>query len=230
MNRTLAMTLFLCLVIFTAGSVGRASAQPDREVRNKQGQLKKEYNDVQEKNQAVREIAKDKQVPQSGASSRRRNLKSGYDFTKVKGFYMKSTDLQTRVDQLFKRAAELGVANFDEEYHLNGQTVPCKTGQGGSAITGVEVYTVEATAEEIEKDGINPNELIEVRVIKQENCPPEAKGDEEDAGDDEGGRRRRTSTQEQPPKQYILSGMDLWAAIKANDEGLYDASNSCSKS
>ena len=218
MNRTIAMRLLLCMVILAAGFGLRASAQPDREVRNKQGELKKEYNDVQEKNQIVRQAAKDKPLPTSGR--RRGNINTGYDFTQVRGYGIRPQVLQDRLDLIFKRAAELGLGAFEEEYHLNGQTVPCKNGQGSASISRVEVYVVEATPEEIERDGINPYDLLEVRMIKQESCP-EAKR-EEDEEDDEEGRRRRATTQQQPPKQYILSGMDLWSAIKSADEGIYD--------
>lgn len=215
MKSTIARTLLLCFVFVGAVSVIPAKAQPDQ-VRTKQNDLKKEYNDLQEKNQLIRSAAKDKPLPTTGR--RRGNLATGYDFTQVKGYRLRPAALQERLDKVFKRANELGL--LDEEYHLNGaSTVPCPTGQGGASISGVEVYVVEATPEEIEQQGINPYDLIEVRVVKTETCP-EPRQDEEE--DEEGARRPRARGQSSTLKQYILSGMDLWSAIKTEDETLYD--------
>ena len=216
MKSTIVRTMILCLVFASAVGVTTALAQPDREVRTKQGELKKEYNDLQEKNQLIKQTAKDKPLPTTGR--RRGNIATGYDFTQVKGFSLRPLALQERIDKVFKRANELGL--LEEEYHLNGpSTVPCPNGQGGASVNRVEVYVVEATPEEMESEGINPYDMIELRVVKVETCPEPQQGDEED---DETTRRTRTRGQSTSTKQYILSGMDLWTAIKTEDETLYD--------
>ena len=215
MKSTIVRTMILCLVFVGAVNLSTALAQPDREVRTKQGELKKEYNDLQEKNQLIKQTARDKAMPTTGR--RRGNIASGYDFTQVKGYALRPLALQERLDKVFKRAKELGL--LDEEYHLNGPaTVPCPTGQGGASISRVEVYVVEATPEEMETDGVNPYDMIEIRVIKTETCPEPREEEEED----EGVRRIRSRGQSTTTKQYILSGMDLWTAIKTEDETVYD--------
>lgn len=217
MKQPVTQVLIILTVMVLAGGGARLWAQSaDREVSTKRNELKQEYNDVQEKNQIIKAAAQDKQTPRGGRRSA--SMPTGYDYTQVKGYTLKP--LRERVDQLFDKANELNL--FEEKYQKDGSfPVAGRKGLGSSTTSRVEVYYVEATPQEIESGEVEPFDLIEVRIIKQETLPAADK--EEDTGEDDagmfgfGGEGGESVT-----KAYSLSGSDLWTAINMYDESLYD--------
>lgn len=192
----------------------RLSAQQDQEVRNKQSELKLEFNDAQEKNQIIRTAAQDKPRPTTGR--RRGTATTGYDYTQVKGYTLRSMD--TRLDQIFAKAGDLGF--FDEKYQADGTfQVAGRKGVGSAQIRKIEVYYVEATPEEQQNLDANPFEIIEVRVEKLETLPPQeaTEGEGEDMSLGLG-----TGAIENVAKAYSLSGNDLRTLLHLSDESLYD--------
>ncbi len=194
----------------------RIFAQADQAVKEKQGQLKTEYNDAQEKNQIIRSAALDK--PRASTGRRRTSATTGYDYTQVKGFALRQ--YYDRLDKVFARANDLGL--FEEEYRLDGTfEVAGRKGKGSSQLRKAEVYYVEATPEEQEAYGIDPFEIIEVYVEKLEILPPEETGVDETDGDgglgDFGG-----GSVEPIAKGFTISGSDLVSVLQLADEALYD--------
>ncbi len=209
----LAIATVLCL-----GTGATAFGQQDSEVREKQKNLKNEYNDSQIKQQIIKEAAQDKPRAMPGASSRRRsNATTGYDYTQVKGFSLKP--YRDRIDQLFKKAADLGL--IEDQYRLDGPfSVPGKRSPGNTAMRNVEIYYVEATPEEMETQNVNPFDIVEIRVVKDETTPP----DDLEAGEggDDNVMLDAGASGETVPKPYTLAGADLWTVIKLVDEALYE--------
>lgn len=194
-------------------------AQNDAEVKVKQGELKQEYNDLQDKAQIIRAAALDKTPP----GRRRGAVSTGYDFTQVKGYTVKPTaDLAERLDQVFFKSNELEL--FSDKYNKNGTfAVAGRKGNATSAITRIEVYYVESRPEELDQNqDLAPYDLIEIRVIKQENLPAtESAGD----GDDEEAGAFGFSgalAEERVTKDFILSGPDLWNVLQMYDQTLFD--------
>ncbi len=191
-------------------------AQVDRDVKEKQGDLKEEYNDAQEKNQIIRSAAQDK--PRASTGRRRTSATTGYDYTQVKGFALKQ--FYDRIDKVFERANDLGL--FEEEYRLDGTfEVAGRKGKGSTQVRKIEVYYVEATPEEQENYGIEPFQIIEVYVEKLEVLPPEETGTE-DAEDGEGFGDFGGSSGEPVAKGFTVSGSDLMSVLQLADEALYD--------
>jgi hypothetical protein len=211
-NIVVRSLLILALVAFTGVSV---VAQQDREVTNKQLDLKKEFNEAKEKQNIIHDAAIDKPRPSSGR--RRGSQTTGYDYTQVKGYQLRA--LYTRMDQLFQNASDLEL--FDDTYHKDGTfNVAGRTGLANAQLTRIEVYFVEATPEEVEIYGVEPFDIIEIRVIKNEQLPPEdSGGDEEESG---GFGGFGGSAGELITKSYTLAGTDLWAVIDITDMALYD--------
>ncbi len=211
-NIVVRSLLIVALVAFTGASV---VAQQDREVTNKQLELKKEYNQAKEKQDIIKDAAQDK--PRSSSGRRRGTQTTGYDFTQVKGYTLRA--MYDRLDELFNNAAEIGL--FDEPYHKDGTfNVAGRTGLASSQMSRIEVYYVEASPEEIETYGVEPFDLIEIRVIKNEQLPPEEQTTE---GGEEGGLGGFGAVGgETITKSFTLSGTDLWAVIDITDKALYD--------
>lgn len=210
-NIVVRSLLFVALVAFTGGYV---VAQQDRELDNKKQDLKIEFNQAREKQDIIRDAAQDKPRPTTGRQ--RGTQTTGYDYTQVKGYQLRA--MFDRLDNLFFNAFELGL--FDETYHKDGTfNVAGRTGLANSQLSRVEVYYVEATPEEVEMYGVEPYDLIEVRVIKNEQLPPEdlGGGEGEESVFGFGGTGGESFT-----KSFILSGTDLWAVIEVTDKSLYD--------
>jgi hypothetical protein len=192
-------------------------AQTDREVRAKQTDLKKEYNQAQEKNQLIKTAAIDK--PRT-TGRRRTSGTTGYDYSQVKGYNLTLRNFKDRIDKLFAKAADLGF--FEEQYHADGNfPAPGRKGQGNADLAKIEVYYVEATPEEVETQNVEPFDLIEVRIQKNETLPPQEaseEGSEEGAGLDMLG----SGGYETVPKFFTLSGQDLWTIVRIADESLYE--------
>jgi hypothetical protein len=207
------LTVAMCLLVQSV-----SFAQTDREVRAKQTELKKEYNQAQEKNQLIKTAAVDK--PKT-TGRRRTGGTTGYDYSQVKGYALGMRNFEERIDKLFARASELGF--FEDPYHANGSfPAPGRKGQGSSTLAKIEVYYVEATPEEIETQNVEPFDMIEVRIQKNETLPP-AEATEE--GGDEGSGdlgMMGAGGYETVPKFYTLSGQDLWTIIRIVDESLYE--------
>ncbi len=215
MKQSVTQVLIVLTILFLAGSSVQLHAQADREVSTKRNELKKEYNDVQEKNQIIKAAAQDKPRPTTGR--RRASASTGYDYTQVKGYTVRT--LNERIDQLFEKANELNV--FEDLYKKDGTfSVPGRKGLGSSQTRRIEVYYVEATLEEIESGEIEPFDLIELRIEKLEQLPPADVSEEED--EESGGFGFGQQSTEDIPKAYSLSGSDLWTALKMYDESLYD--------
>lgn len=215
MKQSVTQVLIVLTILLLSGSTLQLHAQSDREVSTKRGELKKEYNDVQEKNQIIKAAAQDKPRPTTGR--RRGSLSTGYDYTQVKGYTVRN--MNERVDQLFDKANELNL--FEEKYQKDGSfPVAGRKGLGSSQMRRVEVYYVEATPEEIESGEVEPFDLIELRVEKLEMLPAADKTEDDDEGAGLFGFGESSS--EPVMKAYSLSGTDLWTAIKMYDEGLYD--------
>lgn len=204
--------LFVALV---AGLMPPLFAQTDREVKGKQTDLKREYNDANEKNQIIKSAADDKPRPTTGR--RRTSATTGYDYTQVKGFALRQ--FYERIDKVFARANDLGL--FEEEYREDGTfNVAGRVGKGSAQMRKVEIYYVEATPEEQEQFDIDPFALIEIYVEKLETLPPEESGAEE--GDDGLGLGFGGGASEPIPRGFSLAGTDLTSVLQLVDENLYD--------
>jgi hypothetical protein len=213
MKQSATQVLIVLTIFLLAGST-LLHAQSDREVSTKRNELKKEYNDVQEKNQIIKAAAQDKPRPTTGR--RRASASTGYDYTQVKGYTVRT--LNERVDQLFEKAATLNM--FEEEYKKDGTfPVAGRKGLGSAQLRRIEVYYVEATPEEIESGEVEPFDLIEVRVEKLLTLPAQDKVEEEE---DAGLFGFGESSSEPVPQAFTLAGSDLWTALKMFDESLYD--------
>lgn len=213
MSKHFILRAFL-VVALVAGLLPQISAQTDRQVKEKKGNLKEEYNDAQEKNLIIESAAEDK--PRATTGRRRGSVTTGYDYTQVKGYLLRQ--YYERIDNVFARADELGM--FDEEYRKDGTfPVPGRKGQGSSQMRRVEVYYVEATPEEQDLYGVDPFHLIEVYVEKLETLPPEDAG----GGGDEGSLIFNMGGATEPiAKGFSLSGSDLVSIMDMVDESLYD--------
>jgi hypothetical protein len=218
MKQTAIISAFL-VALLLAATAPRAWAQADRDVKKKQSELKDEYNQAQEKNQIIRAAANDKPRPTTGRA-RRGNTSTGYDYTQVKGFTLKQTgELYQRIDKMFMQANDLSI--FEEPYRADGTfPVPGRKGLGSSQMRTVEVYYVEATAQEIEA-GAQPYDIIEVRVQKLETLPPEETVDEGEEEAGLGGIGGGMGGGEPVAKGFTLSGEDLWTMVKISDEALF---------
>jgi hypothetical protein len=192
-------------------------AQTDREVRAKQGELKKEYNQAQEKNQLIKTAAVDK--PRT-TGRRRTSGTTGYDYSQVKGYNLTLRNFKDRIDKLFAKAADLGL--FEDPYHADGSfPAPGRKGQGNADLAKIEVYYVEATPEEIETQNVEPFDMIEIRIQKNETLPPAETTEE--GGDDPSDLGMLTAGgYETVPKFYTLSGQDLWTIVRIADEPLFE--------
>lgn len=200
---------------FVAGFMPQLHAQTDRQVKDKQSDLKSEYNDAQEKHQIIESAADDK--PRATTGRRRSSATTGYDYTQVKGYTLKQ--FYDRIDKVFDRANDLGL--FDEEYRVDGTfPVPGRKGNGSSQMRKVEVYYVEATPDEQDLYDIEPYHIIEVYVEKLETLPPEETG----SGDEEGGLGIGfgASSSEPIAKGFSLSGSDLGSVLQLVDDNLYE--------
>ncbi|MCB2205617.1 hypothetical protein KQI65_12810 [bacterium] len=214
MSKQFFLRAFL-MVALVAGFMPQLFAQTDREVKNKQTDLKTEYNDAQEKNQIIKSAAEDK--PRATTGRRRSSATTGYDYTQVKGYQLRQ--FYERIDKVFTRAADLGM--FEEEYHEDGTfPVPGRKGNGSSQMRKVEVYYVEATPDEQELYDIDPYQVIEVYVEKLETLPPEDMG----GGQEESGLGIGfgASSSEPIAKGFSLAGSDLLSVLNMVDENLYD--------
>ena len=206
------LTMVVC-VVFQSLSL----AQTDREVRAKQGELKKEYTQAQEKNQLIKTAAIDK--PRT-TGRRRTSGTTGYDYSQVKGYNLSRGNFEGRLDKVFERAAELGF--FDEVYHANGAfAAPGRKGQGNAELAKIEVYYVESTPEEVETQDVEPFDLIEIRIQKNETLPP-AEASTEEGEEGTGLMLLGAGGFEVVPKFYTLSGQDLWTVLRLADEALYE--------
>ncbi len=213
MSKHFYLRAFL-IVALVAGFMPQLFAQTDREVKNKQTDLKTEYNDAQEKNQIIKSAAEDK--PRATTGRRRSSATTGYDYTQVKGYQLRQ--FYERIDKVFTRAADLGM--FEEEYHEDGTfPVPGRKGNGSAQMRKVEVYYVEATPNEQELYDIEPYQIIEVYVEKLETLPPEDMG----GGQEESGLGIGfgASSSEPIAKGFSLSGSDLLSMLQLVDENLY---------
>ena len=210
---------FFLRVFFVAALVAlfmpQLHAQTDRQVKDKQSDLKSEYNDAQEKHQIIESAADDK--PRATTGRRRASATTGYDYTQVKGYSLKQ--FYDRIDKVFDSANDLGL--FEEEYRVDGTfPVPGRKGNGSSQMRKVEVYYVEATPDEQELYDIEPYHIIEIYVEKLETLPPEETG----GGDEEGGLGIGfgASSSEPIAKGFSLSGSELGSVLQLVDENLYD--------
>lgn len=213
MMQSISLRAFL-LVLLAVFMTPALFAQSDRDVKDKQQDLKKEYNEAQEKNQIIKSAADDKPRPTTGRQ--RRSYSTGYDYTQVKGFELKQ--FHERIDEMFDKANQLGL--FEEEYRKDGTfDVAGRKGLGSAQVRAVEVYYAEATPEEQEENDLEPFHILEIRVQKLETLPPEEMGDE---GEDESALMFGGGSGEPVAKAFSLSGADLWTLIQLTDEGLYD--------
>ncbi|MFZ1730703.1 MAG: hypothetical protein WBQ23_10485 [Bacteroidota bacterium] len=209
----LRATLVLALVF---GFLPQLLAQTDRDVKSKQTDLKREYNDASEKNQIIKSAAEDK--PRATTGRTRSSATTGYDYTQVKGYALRQ--FYERLDKVFARANDLGM--FEEEYRVDGTfAVAGRVGNGNAQIRKVEVYYVEASPEEQEQYNIDPFQIIEVYIEKLENLPPEEKGEsgEDDGLNPFGGFGSMT---EQQAKGFSLAGSELNSVLQLADASLYD--------
>jgi len=216
--RSAHLAVFLaCLVWIGVAIPNPVRAQSDTEVRQKQKELKEVHTEVQTKQIIVEEAAKDK--PRPTTSRRRRGFTStGYDYTQVKGFTLRA--YHDRLDELFKQAYELKM--FEDEYRKDGTfPVPGRKGVGSAQIRAVEIYYAESTPEEQENEGAPPFELLEIRIIKNEQLPPEEMGAEGAAGET-GLFGLGGSSGETIVKAFDLAGSKLWSMINLLDPELYD--------
>jgi hypothetical protein len=200
------------LVLLVATLIARAQ---DPEVRAKQTDLKNQYNETKQKQQVIKEAAADKSSTTSSLRRRSRTATTGYDYTMVKGYMLTNTN--DRVDQLFKRGADAGLL---EGFKIDGPyQYPNRRTPGAVRTTRVTVYYVEATPEERATGGVNDFDIIEVRMSKEEQIPPE-----DVVGDDASseGIVPDASTGETNYKDFSLAGSDLWTIIEATDPTLYD--------
>jgi hypothetical protein len=215
--KTISIPIGCLIVLFVLTGSARVAAQTDRDLKQKQSELKGEYGQAQEKNQIVKSAALDKSKARSSRGSK--GGATGYNYTQIKGFQLDKTAFEDRIDKLFNKAGEVGA--FEDVYRVNGTfSVPGKKNLGNASMQRVEVYYVEATPEEQETLNVNPYDVIEIRVIKQEQ-PPAAESTE--GGGEEtdlmflGGGGGETET-----KSFTLAGEELWNVIRAADESLYD--------
>lgn len=215
MSKQFFLRVFL-VVALVAGFLPQLHAQTDRQVKDKQSDLKQEYNDAQEKNQIIKSAADDK--PRATTGRRRASATTGYDYTQVKGYVLRQ--FYERLDKVFARADDLGM--FEEEYRMDGTfPVPGRKGNGSAQMRKVEVYYVEATPDEQELYNVEPYHIIEVYVEKLETLPPEETG----GGEEEGGGLGigfDASSSEPIAKGFSLSGSDLNSVLQLVDENLYD--------
>ena len=197
------------------GFLPQLHAQADREVKGKQSDLKREYNDASEKNQIIKSAADDK--PRASTGRRRSSATTGYDYTQVKGFALRQ--FQERIDKVFARANDLGL--FEEEYREDGTfPVAGRQGKGSAQMRKIEVYYVEATPAEQEMYDVEPYQIIEIYVEKLETLPPEETGGESEEGGL--GLGFDASASEPIAKGFSLSGTDMNAVLQLVDENLYD--------
>lgn len=191
-------------------------AQSDKDIKTKQGTLKQAANEAAEQNQTITKAAEDKPAPTASAFGDVESKTTGYDFTQVKGFTLSNKTDYDRIDELFKRANDLGFV--DKEYTKNGSfPVPGSSKPGTAQIRRVEVYYVRTTKPERENLNAADFEILELRVEKQLNLP-----DKDEAADDEeegGGRRRRSKTKT-IVNPYKLAGSDLLTCVSLIDESL----------
>lgn len=214
MSKHFLLRAFL-VVALVAGLMPPLFAQTDREVKGKQTDLKKEYNDANEKNQIIKSAANDKPRPTTGR--RRTSATTGYDYTQVKGYALRQ--YYDRIDKVFARANDLGL--FEEEYREDGTfSVAGRVGKGSAQMRKVEIYYVEATPDEQERNDIDPFALIEIYVEKLETLPPEEGGGEE--GDDGLGIGFGSGASEPIPRGFSLAGTDLTSVLQLVDENLYE--------
>ncbi|MBR9975964.1 MAG: hypothetical protein KFF77_10320 [Bacteroidetes bacterium] len=203
------------VAVLVLGFLPQLHAQTDREVKGKQTDLKREYNDASEKNQIIKSAAEDKPRPTTGRS--RSSATTGYDYTQVKGYALRQ--FYDRIDQVFARANDLGL--FDEEYRVDGTfPVPGRQGKGSSQMRKVEVYYVEATPDEQELNDIEPYQIIEIYVEKLETLPPEDTGGESEEGGL--GLGFDVSASEPIPKGFSLAGTDMSSVLQLVDQNLYE--------
>jgi hypothetical protein len=213
-KQLIAPVLFVLVLLICAAPA--VHAQAERDVREKQGELKREFNDAQEKNQIIRSAALDK--PRATTGRRRASVTTGYDYTQIKGFALRQ--FYDRIDKVFESANELGL--FDEEYRADGTfDVPGRSGKGSAQMRKVDVFYVEATPQEQERYGVEPFQIIEVYVEKLEMLPPEDMGVEDVDG--EGGLGEfGMSVSEPVAKGFSIAGTDLLSVLQLADEALYD--------
>lgn len=210
--QAIARLVLVCVLV--VGAASAAFAQQDREVDRKQSDLKREYNEAKEKQMIIRDAAEDKPRPTTGR--RRGNTTTGYDYTQVKGFSLRA--MYDRIDQVFASAETLEL--FEDEFHVDGTfDVPGRSGKGSAQIKQIEVYYAEATPEEMDIYGVEPYDLIEIRVIKTVQLPPEEFGGEGEESLEFGAF---SSSGTITSRQFILSGTDLWTVIELTDPALYD--------
>ncbi len=213
-KQLIAYALFVVALLLAVSP--NTLAQADKQVKEKQGDLKQEYNDAQEKNQIIRTAAQDK--PRASTGRRRSSATTGYDYTQVKGFALRQ--YFDRIDKVFSRANDFGV--FEEEYREDGTfDVAGRKGKGSAQMRKVEVYYVESTPEEQELYGVEPFQIIEVYVEKLEVLPPEETGVDENA-EVEGLGEFGGASGEPVAKGYSLAGTDLLNMLQLADEALYD--------
>ncbi|MFA6234421.1 MAG: hypothetical protein WC824_09620 [Bacteroidota bacterium] len=214
MSKQFLLRAFL-VVALVVGLMPQLFAQTDREVKSKQTDLKREYNDASEKNQIIKSAAEDK--PRATTGRRRTSATTGYDYTQVKGYALRQ--FYERIDKVFARANDLGL--FEEEYRTDGTfPVPGRLGKGSAQMRKVEIYYVEATPEEQEQYDIEPFQVIEIYVEKLETLPPEeTTGETEEGGL---GLGFDASASEPIAKGFSLAGTDLTSVLQLADEPLYD--------
>lgn len=214
MSKPFLLRAFL-VVALVVGLLPQLFAQTDREVKSKQSDLKREYNEAAEKNQIIKSAAQDK--PRATTGRRRASASTGYDYTQVKGYALRQ--FYERIDKVFARANDLGL--FEEEYREDGTfSVPGRQGKGSAQMRKVEVYYVESTPEEQEQYDVEPFQIIEVYVEKLETLPPEETTTESEEGGL--GLGFDASASEPIAKGFSLSGADLVSVLQLADEPLYD--------
>jgi hypothetical protein len=214
MSKPFLLRAFL-VVALVVGLLPQLFAQTDREVKSKQSDLKREYNEAAEKNQIIKSAAQDK--PRATTGRRRSSASTGYDYTQVKGYALRQ--FYERIDKVFARANDLGL--FEEEYREDGTfSVPGRQGKGSAQMRKVEVYYVESTPEEQEQYDVEPFQIIEVYVEKLETLPPEETTTESEEGSL--GIGFDASASEPVAKGFSLSGADLASVLQLVDEPLYD--------
>ncbi|MDH7516650.1 MAG: hypothetical protein QHI48_12350 [Bacteroidota bacterium] len=218
MKHTTAGMIACVLAVFLFTGVGRSQVQ-DPQVRTRQGELRAQHTNVKINNELVKETALDKPAPRSRTALQRENTGTGYDYTQVKGYTVTPTALHERIDKVFQRASEMGLLN-EQYYRAGANSYPCETGLGTVQIRSVEMYAVESTQLEMETLGVDPYNLIEVRVITEIICPERVEEEGAEEGEDAARRRGRRTAVQVAPKQYILAGRDLWTVIRVADPTL----------
>lgn len=205
--------LFAIILIGTSP----VQSQSDKDLKSKQSTLKQAAQENAVANRIINTSAEDKLAPSLSAFGDTDAKTTGYDFTQVKGFKLSSKSDYDRIDELFRRASELGF--FKSEYVKNGTFPVAESTKPGTAqIRGVEVYYVRSN--KAERDNLNAAdiELLEVRVDKLLTIPEkdEAGTDEEE----ESGGRRRRSKSKSSVSAYKLAGSELLTCIGLIDESL----------